>query len=230
MVRHSVRARHPAAVSRVARTRVTSPPPVQSALTHIPMSGHRLATASMGLVQHEAGRSDIQREVVLRTPRLALTSWRANDAASLHEVHSDPETMAFVRHGRPESRREVDQLVDQYIAEHAARGWTKWRLSDLDDRLVGRAGFGGTAQSRGLSYVIRRSRWGLGLATEVAEALVDWHLKHAVAVPLRAIVAVGNDASARVLEKVGFDEVGEEYFDGIPCRSFTHPDSAPRSN
>ena len=184
----------------------------------------------MGFVQHGANRIDIQREVVLRTPRLTLTSWRADDAASLHEVHSDPETMAFVRHGRPESRPEVDRLVGQYMAEYAARGWTKWRLADLEDRLVGRAGFGGTAQGRGLSYVIRRSRWGLGLATEVAEALVDWHLAHAVAVPLRAIVAVGNDASARVLEKVGFQEVGQEDFDGILCRSFRHPDSASRSS
>lgn len=82
----------------------------------------------------------------------------------------------------------------------------------------------------GLSCVIRRSRWGLGLATEVAEALVDWHLAHAAAVPLRAIVALGNDASARVLEKVGFDEVGLEDFDGFPCRSFTHPDPASGSN
>jgi [ribosomal protein S5]-alanine N-acetyltransferase len=182
----------------------------------------------MGVVQHMAGRGDVPREVVLRTPRMTLTSWRADDAASLHQVHSDPETMAFVRNGRPESRPEVDQLVDRYIAEHASRGWTKWRLADLDDQLVGRAGFGGTAQTRGLSYVIRRSRWGLGLATEVAEALVDWHLAHAVAVPLRAIVAVGNDASARVLEKVGFDEVGQEDLDGIPCRSFAHPYSASR--
>jgi len=184
----------------------------------------------MKVVEHRTGRIDGRREVILRTPRLTLTSWRADDAASLHEVHSDPETMQFVRSGRPESRPEVDQLVNQYRAEHALRGWTKWRLADLDDRLVGRAGFGGTVQSRELSYVIRRSRWGVGLATEAAAALVDWHLAHAVAVPLRAIVAAGNDASARVLEKVGFDEVGHEDFRGIPCRSFTHPDSAPSSS
>ena len=179
----------------------------------------------MGVVGHEAGRIEVQREVVLRTPRLTLTSWIVDDVESLHAVHSDPETMEFVRYGRPESRPEVEQLVDQYIAEHAARGWTKWRLADLDGQLVGRAGFGGTPERRGLSYVIRRSRWGLGLATEIAEALVGWHLSHTVAVPLRAIVAVGNDASARVLEKVGFDEAGQEDFDGTICRAFIHPDT-----
>jgi ribosomal-protein-alanine N-acetyltransferase len=179
----------------------------------------------MGVVEHEASRIEVQREVVLRTPRLTLTSWRVDDVESLHEVHADPVTMEFVRNGRPESRPEVEQLVDQYVAEHAARGWTKWRLADLDDELVGRAGFGGTSESRGLSYLIRRNRWGLGLATEIAEALVGWHVSHTVAVPLRAIVAVGNDASARVLEKVGFAEAGHEDFDGTICRAFVHPDT-----
>lgn len=38
--------------------------------------------------------------------------------------------MEFVRFGRPKSRAEVEDLVDQYIAEHAPRGCTKWRLAD----------------------------------------------------------------------------------------------------
>jgi RimJ/RimL family protein N-acetyltransferase len=167
--------------------------------------------------------TEVQREVVLSTPRLTLTSWLVEDVAALHDVHSDPETMEFVRNGRPESRPEVARLVDQYIGEHAARGWTKWRLADLDDQLVGRAGFGGSPDSRGIGYLIRRSHWGLGLATEIAEALVGWHRAHAVPVPLRGTVALGNDASARVLEKVGFCEVGREDYDGTICRAFVHP-------
>lgn len=34
-----------------------------------------------------------QREVVLKTSRLVLTLWLVDDVDSLHEVHSDPETM-----------------------------------------------------------------------------------------------------------------------------------------
>ncbi len=52
---------------------------------------------------------------------------------------------------------------------------------------------------------------------------MGWHLSHTVAVPLRAIVAVGNDASARVLEKVGFVEAGPEDFEGTICRAFMYP-------
>lgn len=180
-------------------------------------------------MERVTSRVDVRRDVILETPRLTLTSWLVSDAEALHEVHSDAETMRHVRNGRPESRPEVEELVGQYIDEHTARGWAKWRLADRDDRLVGRAGFGGTSERRGLSYVIRRDLWGLGLATEIAEALVGWHLANAVGVPLRAIVVVGNDASARVLQKVGFNEVGEEDFAGTRCRAFMHPDIERRS-
>lgn len=170
----------------------------------------------------------MKRELVLSTPRLALTSWLVEDAAELQLVHSDPETMRHVRSGRPESRAEVAQLVDRYRAEHAARGWTTWRLADDEGRLIGRAGFGGAEERRGLSFTIRRSHWGRGLATEVGLALIAWHQIHAHGVPLRGLVAVGNDASARVLAKCGFDEVGEEDYAGTACRVFllTDPDEA----
>jgi len=166
--------------------------------------------------------ADVQRTVLVRTPRLAVTSWLPSDIDALHELHSNAETMTFVRHGRPESRAEVAELVHQYMAEQKVLGWTKWRVSDHDDQLVGRAGFGARGDGRMLAYLIERTRWGQGLATEVAEGLVGWHLAHAGDVPLRAIVAVGNHASVRVLEKVGFAEVGQEDFEGMTCLSFVY--------
>lgn len=169
--------------------------------------------------------------VVLTTPRLVVTSWLADDVDDLYDVHSDPETMKFVRHGRPESLVETRQLVDIYMAEHADRGWTKWRLTDAEGVMIGRAGFGGSADNRGLSYLVRRSHWGRGLATEVAAALVDWHSSHVPAVPLSAIVAVPNLPSARVLQKIGFHEAGSVSYDGMMCRSFTYPTSRnPKHN
>jgi ribosomal-protein-alanine N-acetyltransferase len=179
-------------------------------------------------VTHQTGRSGVERDIVLATRRLVLTTWLPLDVDALFEVHSEPETMKFVRYGRPESRAETEELVRQYIAEQAAQGWTKWRLADVSGELVGRAGFGGNATHRGISFAIRRSHWGLGLATEIAEALVGWHLSRAAAVPLGAIVAVGNDSSGRALQKVGFREVGTEDYDGTICRSFVYPSATQR--
>ena len=169
----------------------------------------------------EAGR-----DVILRTDRLILTSWLPVDVDALLELHSDPEAMRFVRSGRPESLAETQPLVAQYMAEHSERGWTKWRLASHDGSLVGRAGFGGSDTRRGLSYAIHRLRWGQGLATEIAKALVTWHWQHAPEAGLRALVEVGNDASVTVLKKVGFVPAGTEAYDNTLCHVFVHPGPA----
>ena len=163
---------------------------------------------------------------MLTTSRLVLTSWLPGDVDALLDVHSDAETMRFVRSGRSESRTETEQLVDAYIAEHAARGWTKWRLVDRAGAFIGRAGFGGDTDDRALAYTIRRSHWGRGLATEIAQALVQWHLAHAPGVRLGALVETGNAASARVLQKVGLHETGSTAYHGTVCRSFSYPVSS----
>ena len=165
----------------------------------------------------------MSRECILQTQRLAVTSWVVGDVDDLVVVHSDAETMRFVRHGRPETRAETVALVEQYIAEHAATGFTKWRLADLEDRLVGRAGFGLLRDGRELGYTIRRELWGQGLATEVAAALVAWRRSNAAGCPLYAYVAVDNPASRRVLEKNEFELISREDHVGLACELFRLP-------
>lgn len=74
-------------------------------------------------------------------------------------------------------------------------------LAELDDHLVGRAGFGPQRDGRELGYPIRRDVWWQGLATGIGAALVSWHLIHAADCPLYGYVAVDNPASRRVLNK-----------------------------
>ncbi len=170
----------------------------------------------------------MSRERILRTDRLVATAWLVGDVDDLFAVHSDAETMRFVREGRPETRPETAALIDQYIDEHDATGFTKWRVIDLEDRLVGRAGFGTQLDGRELGYTIRRELWGKGLATEIATALVSWHLANAAAIPLYAYVAVDNPASRRVLDKIGFESIGREDHCGVPCELLTYGSASDR--
>ena len=166
---------------------------------------------------------EASRRVILRTPRTVLTTWLAEDAADLADLHADADTMRFVRSGRPEARAEVEELVRSYVSTQGARTFAKWRLTDVDGRLIGRAGFGGTDGLRGISYLIARPLWGQGLATEVAGALVGWHLAHAPTSSLRGLVVTGNEASVRVLEKIGFRGAGTADYEGVLCRTFIYP-------
>jgi ribosomal-protein-alanine N-acetyltransferase len=159
-----------------------------------------------------------QRRMVLATNRLRVTTWLPEDVKDLHRLHSDPVTMRLVRHGRPETRAEIQTLLASYLDEQHDRGWTKWRVADRDGTLVGRAGFGAHEDGYGreLGYTLRRDLWGQGLATEVAAGLVGWHRSNSDA-ELWALAAIENIASRRVFEKVGFGYIGDADHNDTPC-------------
>ena len=85
------------------------------------------------------------------------------------------------------------------------------------DRYIGRIGLHPPGAT--LGFFVAKEFWGRGFATEAAHAIVD-HAVRALNVPrILASVEVGNAASVRVLEKLGFKHVRRE--NGEP-RSFDH--------
>jgi RimJ/RimL family protein N-acetyltransferase len=74
----------------------------------------------------------------------------------------------------------------------------------LDRRMVGCMGI----VKGEMGFCIARSDWGKGFATEMGRAVVARFFRDYDADMLRASAWVGNDASARVLEKLGFAQVG----------------------
>jgi RimJ/RimL family protein N-acetyltransferase len=160
------------------------------------------------------------RTTVLSTARLRLTTWLASDYADLRALHSDPGVMRYLRSG-VESATQTRARLDRFLREQAELGWTQWRLEDGARHLAGRAGFNLTADGRHreLGYVLAPGMWGLGLATEIAGALVGWHREHPdprLRPELRAYVFLDNTASRRVLEKVGFTVLDEVEHGGVP--------------
>ena len=174
----------------------------------------------------------MERRVILRTARLAVTTWLPGDLDDLNRLHSDPVTMAFIG-GRPETRDESSIRLVQYLDEQATRGWTKWRVEDSGGRMIGRAGFGLYAEDRELGYTLDRNLWGQGLATEVATVLVQWHGAHPAPVsshaeePMRlwGYADIDNVASIRVLMRAGLHLVDTRQHAGRPYAFFRldHP-------
>jgi ribosomal-protein-alanine N-acetyltransferase len=145
---------------------------------------------------------------VLATPRLRVTTWQPGDLADLCALHADPVTMRFMRSG-VENESQVEARLDTYLLEQVEFGWTRWRLEDVSGAMIGRAGFrmADDQQHRELGYLLARSAWGSGLATELARALTQWHFDHPddrLRPELFAHTLVDNVASQRVLGKAGF--------------------------
>jgi RimJ/RimL family protein N-acetyltransferase len=146
----------------------------------------------------------------LTTDRLLLRQWRDDDLAALIPIYADPEVMRYIADGRVKTPDETaDQLA--YMRRHWAEH--DFGLFAAELRETGEViGWIGLAVPHFLPEVmptveigwrLGRSFWGKGLATEGARAalrfgLVDRELKRLV-----SIRHLDNQASGRVMEKLG---------------------------
>jgi len=149
------------------------------------------------------------------TPRVVLRPLHPKDAREL---------LSIVAASRAELGRFMTWPREMTDIEHARRFIALGREGWLTDRtarfaMVHRATgeLLGTVEldnidfrkSQGeLGYWIRSDRAGLGLTTEAARAVLHYAFGTLALNKVRADVAVGNHASARVLEKLGFSLEG----------------------
>jgi len=101
-----------------------------------------------------------------------------------------------------------EAAMQRWIAGHLGASSHAFLLIRRNDRtVIGSCGFGGPDGVAELGYALGRAYWGRGYATEAVLAMLD----HARLLRLRRLEAysfVDNPASARVLEKAGFADLG----------------------
>ena len=74
--------------------------------------------------------------------------------------------------------------------------------------MIGGIGLTGLDAEREFGYWLGSAHWGQGLATEAANAFLAYCFERLGAETIRSGVFVGNDASLRVQEKLGFVRTG----------------------
>ena len=145
--------------------------------------------------------------VVLETERLVLRHLSLNDLDSLAAIQSDVEVMRYMASG-PLTWEQTAHNLERCIALQAENGFSLWgAIEKAGGRLIGRCGLlPHSLQGRDeveVAYLIARSHWGRGLATEAALALRDHGFDCLGLDRLVSIIHRDNLASRKVAEKVG---------------------------
>lgn len=86
------------------------------------------------------------------------------------------------------------------------RGYGQWTVVEkASHEVVGRVGLWNPEGWPGveLGWIIRRDRWGQGLATEAARTALDWAWSNVDANTIISIIQPDNVRSIRVAEKIG---------------------------
>jgi RimJ/RimL family protein N-acetyltransferase len=152
--------------------------------------------------------------VILTTARMRLEPFSDAHAAGLQEMNSDPEVMRFIT-GRPQTLEETVAGIERVKARWIEWGYSWWSFFELGtERIIG-AGciqhLGGDAKNPlELGYRLRREKWGQGFASEAARAMATFAFDALGAKELKAICDPANEASAKVMRRLGMTYQGIE--------------------
>ena len=149
---------------------------------------------------------------ILSTSRLTLREPEDDDAEALFAWRRDEQAARFWLEDAPASPAAARAVVARWQRRFAFKAEIRWVIASRDDGTPrGACGFTYfvPAVCRGhIVYEIGRDAWGQGLATEAVRAIAAFGLREAGLDRIEAVVVPGNDASARVLQKAGFEEEG----------------------
>ncbi len=154
--------------------------------------------------------------VELHTKRCVLRQWQAGDFPPWAAMNADPEV-----------RRYFPSLLTPELAEAEAgrchdaiaqRGWGMWAL-DLPG-VMPFAGFVGLnvphydapfVPAVEIGWRLPRAAWGCGYASEAARAALEFAFTRLAVAEVVAITVPGNQASRRVMQRLGMvrDEAGD---------------------
>lgn len=160
--------------------------------------------------------------VTLHSPRLVYRALDEPDVDTFHALIIDPHVKRYLCDGQTLPREWAADTIAASKRLFATRGVGLWLMSEKDAGAgapIGFVGFvdfsdaGGFEEFGGepqLLYALREHAAGRGYATEAARAAIGHAREHAAFTAVCAAVDEPNQASVRVLEKLGFARCGQQ--------------------
>ncbi|HEY0407786.1 MAG TPA: GNAT family N-acetyltransferase [Pyrinomonadaceae bacterium] len=140
----------------------------------------------------------------IETTRLRLRQFTPDDLDDLADIFSDALVLKYLAAGTAATREETEVALLSMIRHWQRNGYGRWAAIDrATQKLIGYGGlrsFDGTPE---LVYLLDRPYWGIGLATEIALACLEYGFMRHRFERIIGFAKPGNLASRRVLEKVG---------------------------
>jgi RimJ/RimL family protein N-acetyltransferase len=171
-------------------------------------------------------------DYLLKSARLGFRLWTVDDLPLALALWGDPAVSAWL--SGPLSKAAIRARLEREIRQHEKCGiqyWPVFLLATLEH--IGCAGLRPKAENLlELGYYLKPAFWGAGLATEAAAAVAEYAFGTLRVEALFAGHHPANRASQRVLEKLGFERAGEEFYEpsGVVEPTYLLPKSSWRAH
>jgi RimJ/RimL family protein N-acetyltransferase len=151
-------------------------------------------------------------DVTLTTDRLVIRRFRAADAGALAAYRSDPAVARYQSWVAPLSTEDAAELVRVFQAgDPAAPGWFQYAIALRDDDvLIGDVGVNrhDNGMQAEIGFTLARSSWRRGYAYEAAGRVLEQLFRVDGLLRVSADCDARNQASARLLDRLGFHREG----------------------
>jgi RimJ/RimL family protein N-acetyltransferase len=137
----------------------------------------------------------------LQSTRTNLRPFENKDLEALLLMMSDPDVMKLTGFKEPQKEEKVRELLIKW-----SKSKTVWAAVEKDsESLVGWFMLRKTIlDAPELGFMLIKSKWGMGLATEISRCLVEYAFNTLQESKVLATTDVDNSASIKVLTKIGF--------------------------
>jgi [ribosomal protein S5]-alanine N-acetyltransferase len=152
--------------------------------------------------------------VDVETTRLLIRDLVPGDLEAMVDLWGEPDVERWMSGFGPRTRAEVERWLPETIAFNEATPREAHNCAIVDvvtDRVVGWIGFGPSsrvADEVNFGYAVLASERGKSYGTDALRIVIDFCFGELGVRRFTGETAVGNDASARVMEKVGMQRTG----------------------
>ena len=149
---------------------------------------------------------------VLDTERLMLRELKINDAQAILNCFSNPDVLRHYGQNPLTSLDQVKHIINNFSKNYDEKRGIKWGIElKGQEGIIGTIGFQewSTEHRRAeISYALFPESWGKGYAIEAVNRVISFGFQEMDLVRIGAIVFTENDASNKLLTKVGFEKEG----------------------
>jgi [ribosomal protein S5]-alanine N-acetyltransferase len=142
--------------------------------------------------------------------RVALRALNSGDKESIFALFSDSEAMRYWSYPPYTELSQAEQRLEKDVAGVEKGEWLPWGVA-LGETLIGTVTLHDLNPEQGraeLGYMLGRKYWGRGLAREAATLAIDHAFGTLGLRRLEADIDPRNVASAKLLERLGFQKEG----------------------
>jgi RimJ/RimL family protein N-acetyltransferase len=142
----------------------------------------------------------------IEAAHLVLRSWMAQDAEAWFNILQEEDILRYFPNPKPPAREKADTYIQHHLQHWQEFGYGHWAVTTRQDgQVVGWCGleFLPELKQTEIAYLLSKSVWGRGYATEAARAAVEYGMQKAGLSEIIGLVHPENSGSVRVLEKCG---------------------------